>query len=173
MRDSLYGEDIVWSGGREIVQSGGLAEDTALVGGTLEVASGGSAENVSFGGPQGLMLTSSTPSTLVLDASTSFHGTIAEFGFPGRADQIDLRDIAFLSTSKKSQLSFTGNGVSSTLAVTDGVHTANITLLGYYIASEFVASSDGHGGTLITFTSATSVTGGHGHGNTIASPLTS
>ena len=34
--------------------------------------------------------------------------------------------------------------------VTDGVHTANNALLGNYLASTFVASSDGHGGTFIT-----------------------
>ena len=34
--------------------------------------------------------------------------------------------------------------------MTDGIHTANIALLGSYTASAFAASSDGHGGTLIT-----------------------
>jgi hypothetical protein len=33
--------------------------------------------------------------------------------------------------------------------VADGTHTANIALLGNYMASSFVASSDGHGGTFI------------------------
>jgi hypothetical protein len=33
--------------------------------------------------------------------------------------------------------------------VTDGTHTANIALLGNYLASTFVTSSDGHGGTAI------------------------
>ncbi|MGH9809483.1 MAG: hypothetical protein ACRD9W_19890, partial [Terriglobia bacterium] len=36
-----------------------------------------------------------------------------------------------------------------TLSVTDGTHTTNITLLGNYLASTFVTSSDGHGGTSI------------------------
>jgi hypothetical protein len=40
----------------------------------------------------------------------------------------------------------TGQDVG-TLTVTDGSHTANIALLGNYLASTFVASSDGHGGT--------------------------
>ena len=72
------------------------------------------------------------------------------------------------------ELSFTAaSGASSgTLTVTDGVHTASIQLLGQYTASEFATASDGHGGTLITFTSATTTTGGHGH-NVIASPVTS
>ena len=33
--------------------------------------------------------------------------------------------------------------------MTDGTHTANIALLGNYLASTFVPSSDGHGGTSI------------------------
>ena len=35
------------------------------------------------------------------------------------------------------------------LSVSDGTHTANIALLGNYMASSFVASSDGHGGTSV------------------------
>jgi hypothetical protein len=35
------------------------------------------------------------------------------------------------------------------LSITDGTHSANIALLGNYMASAFVASSDGHGGTYI------------------------
>jgi hypothetical protein len=34
--------------------------------------------------------------------------------------------------------------------VTDGVHAAKIALLGNYLASAFVTSSDGHGGTLVS-----------------------
>jgi hypothetical protein len=102
-------------------------------------------------------------------------GTVFNSGW----DQIDLEDIAFGTMTTKnghnSQVSYTGNAVSGTLTVTDGVHTAGIQLLGYYTASEFATASDGHGGTVITFTSATTVTGGHGHGhgNAIASPVTS
>jgi hypothetical protein len=105
----------------------------------------------------------------VLDASTSFSGTIGGF-YPGRADQIDLRDIAF-GTTKKSQLSF--DAASGTLDVTDGVHTAHLQL-GYAMAGGFAVSSDGYGGTLLTFeSSVTPTTSGHGHGNAVASPVTS
>ena len=86
-------------------------------------------------------------------------------------DEIDLADIAFGTvTSKRGPLSYNGNLLGGTLTVTDGVHTANIALIGQYTASEFALSNDGHGGTLITFTSATTTTvtggggGGHGHG---------
>jgi hypothetical protein len=60
-------------------------------------------------------------------------------------DQIDLEDIAFgtMTTNKghNSQVSYTGNAVSGTLTVTDGLHTAGIQLLGNYTASEFTTAT--------------------------------
>jgi hypothetical protein len=138
-----------------------------------------SADYVEFGAINGSVHWTSDGSTLVLDSAESFHGTVAGFGnhfVPGQIDvpdQIDLVDIAFGTAGKKGPLSYNGNLLGGTLSVTDGVHTASIQLLGQYTASEFVAASDGHGGTIITFTSATSTTGGHGHGNAIAAPVTS
>jgi hypothetical protein len=44
---------------------------------------------------------------------------------------------------------FSGNSSGGTLHVTDATHTANIGLLGNYLASTFAASSDRHGGTNI------------------------
>jgi hypothetical protein len=136
--------------------------------GTLELASGASVlipSEVAFAGG----------GTLQLDGGMGFGWYVAGFG---SGDQIDFEDIAFVPpTGKKSQnaeVSYTGGtNQSGTLTVTDGVHTANITLLGQYMAAGFTAASDGHGGTLITYTSATLTTGGHGHGNAIASPVTS
>jgi len=40
--------------------------------------------------------------------------------------------------------------LSGELTVSDGIHTANIALLGNYMASTFVMASDGHGGNLIS-----------------------
>jgi autotransporter passenger strand-loop-strand repeat protein len=157
--------DGIGSGGLEILQSGGVTQGVTISGGTLEVANGGVLSGAFL-----------ETGSLVLDASASFHGLVAGFG---ASDQIDLRDVGFVTaTTKKGQqnyLSFTeaASNLSGTLTVNDGAHTANIQLLGQYTASEFTAASDGNGGTLITFTSATLTTGGHGHGNAIASPLTS
>ena len=81
--------------------------------------------------------------TLKLDNSASFTGTVA--GLTGQ-DTIDFADINFANAQ---QPSFSGNASGGTLAVTDGTHTANIALLGNYIASTFVASSNGHGGTAV------------------------
>ena len=42
-----------------------------------------------------------------------------------------------------------GNNLSGTLTVTDGTHTANLTLLGIYAPGNFTLSSDLHGGTIV------------------------
>jgi hypothetical protein len=63
------------------------------------------------------------------------------------ADTLDLRDINFASVQTPTYLNGTSSG--GTLHVTDGTHTANIALLGNYLASTFTPSSDSHGGTNI------------------------
>ena len=166
----------VLDGGYELVASGGIVSGATISGGTLEVASGGAIAHsvVEFAGA----------GTLQLDGGTGSGWLVAGFN---TGDQIDFRDIAFTggTTSTRGKKGATGEvtfaetaiNVSGTLTVTDGVNTANVTLLdqytaGYfeYTAANFTAASDGHGGTLITYTSA-STTGGHGHA--IASPVTS
>jgi hypothetical protein len=84
-----------------------------------------------------------TAGTLQLDSSAGFTGTVA--GMTGH-DMLDLRDINFATIQTPR---FTGTSSGGTLTVTDGSHTANIALLGNYMASSFVASSDGHGGTSV------------------------
>ena len=61
-------------------------------------------------------------------------------------DKIDFADI---SPATVQQPTFSGNASGGTLTVTDGTHTANVALLGNYLASTFVPSSDGHGGTSV------------------------
>jgi hypothetical protein len=167
--------DELASGSREVILSGGhAAQDISLLGGTLEVASGGLADYVEFDAISSyVQYNVSGGSTLVLDGATSFHGVVAGFGNNDDPDRIDLVDIAFGTAGKKGPLSYNGNLLGGTLTVTDGVRTANIALLGQYTASEFALSNDGHGGTLITFTTPTATTGGHGHGNANASLVTS
>jgi hypothetical protein len=84
--------------------------------------------------------------TLKLEDSSSFAGTVG--GLRGR-DAIDFADIDF---GTSSTLGYAANSDHSggTLSVGDGTHIANIALLGSYMASSFVAASDGHGGTLIS-----------------------
>jgi hypothetical protein len=96
--------------------------------------------------------------TLKLDHSSSFAGTVAGMG---AQDTLDLADINFATLQ---QPIFSGNTSGGMLNVTDGTHTANIALLGNYMASTFVTSSDGHGGTYIVDPSVASQT-------TLAQPL--
>ena len=81
--------------------------------------------------------------TLQFENPSSFTGTVA--GLTGQ-DALDLR---FINPATVQTPTYSGNSSGGTLTVTDGTHTANIALLGNYLASTFVASSDGHGGTAI------------------------
>jgi CARDB len=103
-------------------------------GATAEIA-GASAQSVTFAGTTGM---------LILDSPSSFTGTVA--GMAGQ-DRLDLVDVSFATL--QGQPGYSGNSSGGTLSVTDGSHTVNIALLGNYLASTFVASSDGHGGTSI------------------------
>ena len=99
---------------------------TIGAGATLELASAFSG-NVMFAASTG---------TLQLDSSSSFAGTVA-----GMFDQdiLDLRDVSPASVQAPT---YSGNSSGGTLTVTDGTHSANIVLLGNYLASSFVTSSD-------------------------------
>jgi hypothetical protein len=82
--------------------------------------------------------------TLQLDNSATFSGTVA--GMTG-SDSIDFADI---DPTKVQTPSYNGDASGGTLSVSDGAHSANIALLGNYLASTFTAVSDGHGGTAVT-----------------------
>jgi hypothetical protein len=60
------------------------------------------------------------------------------------SDAIDFADINFATIQTPTFQNSSSSG--GTLTVT---HTANIALLGNYLASTFGASSDGHGGTSV------------------------
>ena len=125
------------SGGYQFVQ--GTAADTVISGGTVEITSNGAASgSVDFAASAGGLLK--------LDLSQRFGGTVAGFGLP---DAIDFADIAFGSATI---LAFqeVANNQSGTLTISDGRHTANLVLLGTYIAAQFQLASDGGAGTLVT-----------------------
>ena len=87
---------------------------------------------------------------LQLDDSQHFHGLVASFASPsGVTEEVDLQDIVF---SKRTHATFKEdkNHLSGTLTVTDGTHTASLTLLGQYSTGNFNLASDGHGGTIVT-----------------------
>ena len=111
----------------------GVIGPLIAAGATLEIDSP-YAGPVTFAGSTG---------TLQLEDPSSFTGTVA--GLTGQ-DTLDLR---FINPATVQTPTYAGNSSGGTLTVTDGTHTANIALLGNYLASTFVASSDGHGGTAI------------------------
>ena len=88
-----------------------------------------------------------TGATGVLDLAHSMTYTAGITGFSKTGGtQLDLRDIGFVSAGEAT---YSGNTTTGTLTVTDGTHTAHITLRGNYTTSSFIAASDGHGGVLI------------------------
>jgi autotransporter-associated beta strand protein len=108
---------------------------TTIAVGALELGSGASIlGDVTFAGNAG---------TLQLDNSATFAGTVA--GMAGQ-DTIDFTDI---DPRTVQAARYFGDASGGTLSVTDGAHTADVALLGNYLASTFVTSSDGHGGTNI------------------------
>jgi hypothetical protein len=104
----------------------------------MDIQSGGltGANPITYGGG----------AALILDASANFNGTIAGFT---AGDYLDLRDIAFGANTGMNFVE-AGNNLSGTLTVTDGTHTAQLTLLGIHTPSQFTSASDGHNGTVIT-----------------------
>jgi hypothetical protein len=107
-----------------------------LSGGLLEIKSGGTA---------GSSTSTISSGTLLLDDSQHFSGTVAGLADPTQV--MDLADINFAALHPLQYSSSTGSG---TLTVTDGVHTAQLALLGTYAVGNFKTAADGHGGTLIT-----------------------
>ena len=89
--------------------------------------------------------------TLILDGTSlpartsNCAATVSGFG---AQNIIDLPDIAFDAQTTLGYLS-DSNWAGGTLSVADGTHSANIALLGNYMASSFAMASDGHGGTLV------------------------
>jgi hypothetical protein len=91
------------------------------------------AENIAFTGTTG---------KLSLADSLGYTGQISGFSTKGRTS-LDLKDVGFVSSTEAT---FSGTASGGVLTVTDGTHTAHINLVGNYLNSTFVASSDGDGG---------------------------
>ena len=119
-----------------IVSSGQTAGNATISNAAQLELAPGTSENVLFAGDTGM---------LKLDDSQHYAGQISRIR--GR-DTLDLADISF---SSQLTLGYRANNDNSggTLTVNDGMHVANLALLGSYMATSFVASSNGHGGTFI------------------------
>src|SRR5262249_10189357 len=133
-----------------------------------DVTGGGSATissvaTLEFGGASDVntIFAAAGDGTLKLDHSSGFTGTVSGFN---AGDSLDLADILFDNVPSPeitsaahhapgTTLSFSANdaGTGGTLSVTDGVHTAQISLQGQYVATHFQIASDGGGGTVVTY----------------------
>jgi hypothetical protein len=123
---TIFVSGIVTGGGGALINDGG----------TLRFGAASSAA-VDFAEATGLLL---------LDNSQSFTGTIAGLNPSVDGDFIDLEDINFAGSSK----SYVGNATSGVLTVTDGVHTANLNMIGNFTVASFALVNDGTGHVRIT-----------------------
>ena len=107
-----------------------------------------------------------TTGLLQLDNSQSFSGTIAGLNPSVDGDYIDLEDINFAGSSK----SYVGDATSGILTVSDGVHTANLNMVGNFTVASFALVNDGTGHVRITdpalalFAQAMAANGAHAGG---------
>jgi hypothetical protein len=137
---------LLWAHGANITLNGSVTgTGTALMDGvaTLEFGAASSAK---------VTLAADATATIVLhetmapNDSFDFSGVVS--GFNGD-DHLDLSNVNFASAT----LDYTANAdnTGGTLNVTDGVHTANITLLGQYDPAGFQTEADKGLGTLISY----------------------
>jgi autotransporter passenger strand-loop-strand repeat protein len=128
--------------GHVVLSLNSLAQPSVIeTGATLELR-GSDTGSITFNGATG---------TLVLDHSSTFTGEIFGLtgtGSPASSDEIDLRDIAFVSGTTTE--SYSGNASGGMLTVRDAQNdTAHIALSGNYTDSTFTLTSDGEGGTIV------------------------
>jgi autotransporter passenger strand-loop-strand repeat protein len=137
----VYGTaaDTVILSGIQYVGAGGASYGTMIgSGGTAHAIAGSSVHNVTFAG---------TDATLVLDRASDFSGFISGWQ---DGNHLDVSDIAFAEGSTTLVYAANAGNSGGKLTVSDGTHTASLSLLGQYAASDFALSSDGHGGTMVS-----------------------
>jgi hypothetical protein len=122
-----------------------ITAEGAAAGGDTITAGGASQTLESLGGKDTLVGAASYGDTF-LGASAGFAGdTIKTFG---GTDTIDITDMLYASLKP---LTYSGNTTSGKLGIADGTHSVSLTMSGSYTLGSFAPSSDGHGGTLISF----------------------
>ncbi|QCJ85430.1 beta strand repeat-containing protein [Bradyrhizobium sp. WBAH23] len=132
---------LLWAHGANITLNGTVSgSGTALMDGvaTIEFGAASSAH---------VALDAAATGTIVLHDSFDFSGVVSGFN---EDDQLDLLDVAFGDGTTTSYVANQA-GTGGILSVTDGVHTANISLLGQYDPASFQAEADKNMGTLISY----------------------
>ncbi|MGY3364437.1 VCBS repeat-containing protein [Bradyrhizobium sp. GM2.4] len=141
VHSDLINTGVLWANGGSVtidgnVSGNGMAQISGSA--TLEFGAASSAN---------VALDAQATGTIVLHDSFDFSGVVS--GFNGD-DHLDLLDVAF---GAGTTASYVANqvGTGGTLSVTDGVHTAHITLLGQYDPAGFQTEADKNTGTLISY----------------------
>ncbi|MGZ4964246.1 MAG: beta strand repeat-containing protein, partial [Limisphaerales bacterium] len=137
---AIANSGILWANGAAITVQGDVSGNgTAMINGsgTLDFEAASTANVVFAPGATG---------TLKLGDSFHFNGTIS--GFAG-SDIIDLANLGSTAASVSYHENAAGSG--GTLAVSDGVQTVELSLLGHYTANNFSIIPDLAKGTLVTF----------------------
>jgi Ca2+-binding RTX toxin-like protein len=140
LASSTTAYDVTANGIDGLGVTGTSAADTLRAGGLNQILTGGAGLDTLVGFSGG--------NTTFKDTSANLNGdTVGNFAALG--DKLHLTDMLFANTPT---VSFTpnGGGTAGTLAISDGIHSASITLLGQFIGS-FEAASDGGVGTIVTF----------------------
>ena len=132
---------LLWANGGNVTIAGAVnGSGSAVIDGVATLQFGAaSSTQTTFG--------QDATGTLRLDDSLDFTGVVSGFG---QDDHLDLSDIKFGAGVTHDYLA-NAEGTGGTLTVSDGAHTANISLLGQYTADGFHVSDDHHTGTLITY----------------------
>jgi hypothetical protein len=134
-------KDAVVNTGTLSVAGGGTFEvDGAVTGAGVAIVGGGTLEFLSTV-DDAVIFTGA--GTLDFTQSREFDDTVTGFSTTGDTT-LDLRDIRFVGAGEAT---FSGTASSGVLTVSDGKHTASITLDGDFLNATFVASDDGAGGT--------------------------
>lgn len=129
--------------------TGSSSADTLTAGSSGSILTGD-------GGADTYVLNASSGYDIAQDTAAHLNGTtIQNFSV---LDGIDLTTIAYGGGTATLGFTENGAGTQGTLTVSDGTHTAMLTLLGNYTTSSFQDVSDGGSGTLVAMASTTHLT---------------
>jgi hypothetical protein len=126
-----------------VVDDASTTADTLQAGGPDQTLTGGASGKLT-------MIGATAGGDLFQDPTALLNGDIvAGFAAPGgKIDFTDLKDLSGVIQSFTEN----GAGTAGTLKVSDGTHSASLTLLGQFMASAFVPTQDSSGlGTIITY----------------------
>jgi len=141
VHSDLINTGVLWANGGNVTIDGNVSGN-----GTAQI-SGSAALEFGAASSANVTLDAQATGTIVLHDSFDFSGVVS--GFNGD-DHLDLLDVAFGAGTTASYVANQA-GTGGTLSVTDGVHTANVTLLGQYDPAGFQTEADKNTGTLISY----------------------